>query len=30
VTAEARVAAGGTLVADARGIFAVVPPDQLT
>jgi acyl-coenzyme A thioesterase PaaI-like protein len=30
VTAEARVAGGGTVVADARGIFAVVPPDQLT
>ena len=30
VTAEARVAGSDTLVADARGIFAVVPPEQLT
>ena len=30
VTAEARVAGSDTLVADARRIFAVVPPEQLT
>ena len=29
VTAEAHVAGSDTLVADARGIFAVVPPEQL-
>lgn len=29
VTAEARIAASGDIVADARGIFAVIPQDRL-